>query len=106
MNDADTRAGTIPKAGGADTESAQLFCRPDGLIEAIYTETIDLAQLGPTVIHRASHVEPDTAGRWWADLSPSGGSQLGPFACRSAALAAERHWLLDHLSASGGRAAD
>ena len=31
-------------------------------------------------IRRASHVEPDEAGRWWADLSPVGGPRLGPFA--------------------------
>ena len=90
----------------AGTESAELFCRLDGRIEAIYTEAIDLTRLGPATIRRASHVEPDAAGRWWADLSPSGGSRLGPFACRSAALAAERHWLLRRLDACGVRIAD
>ena len=38
---------------------------------------------------RASHVEPDADGRWWADLSPVAGPRLGPFEVRSAALDAE-----------------
>lgn len=105
MKDANAGAGVAPVAESAGSESAELFCRPDGRIEAVYTEAIELARLGQTVIRRASHVEPDTAGRWWADLSPSGGGQLGPFACRSAALAAERQWLLGRLAASCGRSA-
>jgi hypothetical protein len=44
-------------------------------------------------ITRASHVEPDAEGYWWADMGPSGGPVLGPFTSRSAALGAERGWL-------------
>jgi len=87
-------------AGSPDGEPAELFCRPDGRIEAVYTELIALGQFGTIAIRRASHVEPDDAGHWWADLKPCGGGRLGPFACRSAALAAERHWLSDRLAAS------
>jgi len=45
---------------------------------------------------RGSHVEPDSAGHWTADLSPVGDPILGPFATRSEALAAEIAWLRDH----------
>jgi hypothetical protein len=49
-------------------------------------------------IQRASHVEPDEQGQWWADLAPVHGPKLGPFAVRSAALDAERCWLEAFLS--------
>ena len=58
-----------------------------------YAEAIDLGALGGVTIRRASHVEPDQEGRWWADLGPVGGPRLGPFGVRSAALAAEVQWL-------------
>jgi hypothetical protein len=74
----------------------QLVVRPGGQVACIYAEAIDLAALGPLAIRRASHVEPDRNGQWRADLRPSDGPVLGPFAWRSAALAAEQTWLLDH----------
>jgi hypothetical protein len=67
-----------------------------GTIRTIYDETIDLAVLGLAVITRASHVEPDEHGRWWADMRPVAGPMLGPFALRSEALSAERTWLDTH----------
>lgn len=71
-----------------------LFVRPDGTIQAIYDETIDLSTIGAVNIRRASHVEPATNGPGWtADLTPVGGPVLGPFTKRSAALAAEIEWL-------------
>ena len=53
-----------------------------------------LRALGKLQITRASHVEPDSDGNWWADMGPSGGPVLGPFGTRGEALAAERRWLL------------
>ena len=35
----------------------------------VYDEAIDLSQLGELTIRRASHVEPDDQGLWWADLA-------------------------------------
>ncbi len=66
---------------------------PGGVVTCLYDERLDLAALGEVSVRRASHVEPDAAGRWWADLSPSAGPRLGPFALRSEALAAEVVWL-------------
>jgi hypothetical protein len=54
---------------------------------------IPLAELGRLSITRGSHVEPDSEGRWIADLSPVDGPRLGPFEHRSQALAAEVDWL-------------
>lgn len=64
-----------------------------GCVHTLYAETIDLKALGALCIRRASHVEPDEHGQWWADLAPMQGPKLGPFACRSEALDAERQWL-------------
>jgi hypothetical protein len=64
-----------------------------GEIRCLYDEMIDLTQLGPPAITRASHVEPDASGQWWADLSPVDGPQLGPFHHRTEALGAEHAWL-------------
>ncbi len=74
----------------------ELIVGPDGQLRGLYDEVIDLAALGRLTITRGSHVEPTADGRWTADLSPVDGPRLGPFACLSQALAAEREWLLAH----------
>ena len=74
----------------------QLLIRPDGRIDYVYGEAIDLSLLGTLEIRRGSHVEPTRDGRWTVDLSPVNGPRLGPFALRSAALAAEHEWLNTH----------
>ncbi len=73
-----------------------LLIDPRGSVRCLYAEAIDLAALGVLRIQRASHVEPDAQGIWWADLAPSSGPKLGPFPKRSAALHAERNWLELH----------
>ena len=70
-----------------------LIIERDGTIRGIYGEETNLALLGPLHISRASHVEPDAQGNWWADLAPIGGPCLGPYVQRSQALDAERVWL-------------
>jgi hypothetical protein len=71
----------------------EIIISPRGDALAVYDEAIDLATIGRLSIRRASHVEPDDQGRWFADLAPVSGPQLGPFGLRSEALAAERAWL-------------
>lgn len=75
----------------------KLRVRTDGTVSCLYTEELDVAGLGVAMVTRASHVEPDGEGRWWADLAPSGGPRLGPFQRRSEALAAEAAWLEANL---------
>ncbi len=67
-----------------------------GTIHCVYGEAIDLNVLGRVSIRRASHVEPDDTGHWFADLSPVAGPRIGPFDRRSEALAAELAWLNAH----------
>jgi hypothetical protein len=74
----------------------QLLIDPSGGVKCIYGETIDLTAFGALQIARGSHVEPDPAGQWWADLSPVSGPKLGPFENRSQALKAEVAWLEAH----------
>jgi hypothetical protein len=74
----------------------QLVIDKGGAVRCIYSEAIDLSALGSPAISRASNVEPDQQGRWWADIGPVGGPVLGPFDCRSQALAAEAVWLESH----------
>ena len=68
-----------------------------GAVRCVYAEELDVAAIGTVRITRASHVEPDETGHWRADITGAGGPVLGPFARRSAALAAERQWLEEHL---------
>jgi hypothetical protein len=81
----------------------QILIEPGGAVRCVYSEEIDLTVLGSPAIIRASQVEPDQQGRWWADLSPIQGPLMGPFRHRSEALAAEHSWLETHwLGHTGG----
>jgi hypothetical protein len=66
----------------------------NGVTRCIADEALNLRKLGKLQITRASHVEPDRDGYWWADMGPSGGPMLGPYVSRSEALGAEREWLM------------
>jgi len=74
-----------------------LLVSAQGAVRCVYAEDFDLTSLGALEISRASHVEPDKTGRWWADITPVGGPVLGPFGRRSDALAAEQRWLDGNL---------
>ena len=70
-----------------------------GVIRMIYSDGLAcLLGEGVGSINRASHVEPGIGG-WFADMSPVNGPNLGPFALRADALAAEINWLeLNYIS--------
>lgn len=78
----------------------ELVIRPEGDVEMIYDERLDVRAIGTPTIRRASHVETTDNGDWMADLSPVGGPVLGPFAVRSEALQAEHTWILGWLQTS------
>jgi hypothetical protein len=75
------------------TSEMELVVGCDGGVRCIYDEALDLRELGKLQITRASHVEPDAEGNWFADMGPSGGPVLGPYGSRTEALGAERRWL-------------
>jgi hypothetical protein len=62
----------------------------------MYAEDNDPAKLGTALISRASHVEPDSQGRWSVDLGPVTDPLLRPFNRQSEALAAELDCLEDN----------
>jgi hypothetical protein len=76
----------------------ELVVGVDGMARCIYDEESDLRELGKLQITRASHVEPDRDGFWWADMGPVAGPVLGPFKNRTEALQAEREWLASQLA--------
>ena len=71
----------------------ELVVDAGGDVRCVYGEELDLRELGKLHITRASHVEPDRHGFWWADMRPVDGPVLGPFKNRTEALQAERGWL-------------
>ena len=76
------------------TTEMELVVDSGGDVRCIYDEALDLLELGKLQITRASHVEPDRDGYWWADMGPVRGPVLGPFGNRTEALQAERGWLV------------
>jgi hypothetical protein len=75
------------------TSEMELVVDAGGDVRCIYDEALDLRELGKLQITRASHVEPDAEGYWWADMGPVDGPVLGPFRSRSEALLSESRWL-------------
>lgn len=72
----------------------EIFVDADGSVQFVYSdEAAALFRGEAQETRRASHVEPDGAGAWTADLSPVGGPVLGPFVTRAEALGAEVAWL-------------
>ena len=76
------------------TTEMELVVDAGGDVRCIYGEELDLREIGRLQITRASHVEPDAEGYWFADMGPSGGPVLGPYGSKSDALEAEREWLI------------
>ena len=75
------------------TAEMELVVDAGGDVRCVYGEELDLREIGKLQITRASHVEPDRDGFWWADMGPVDGPVLGPFKSRTEALGAERGWL-------------
>ena len=56
----------------------ELVVDAGGDVRCVYGEELDLREIGKLQITRASHVEPDRDGFWWADMGPVDGPVLGP----------------------------
>ena len=85
------------------TSEMELVVDVGGDVRCVYGEELDLREFGKLQITRASHVEPDRDGFWWADMGPVDGPVLGPYGSRTEALRAEREWLIneEHCGLSG-----
>jgi len=71
---------------------------PDGTAVMIYTEDIDVAEIGDVrSITRVSTVEPTSGNQWAADMRPIGGPVIGTFNKRSDALTAEVNWIEENI---------
>ena len=80
----------------------ELVVDAGGDVRCVYGEELDLREIGKLQITRASHVEPDRDGSWWADMGPINGPVLGPFRNRTEALGAERGWLTNYRQFRNG----
>lgn len=70
----------------------------NGRMQFIYNDDLAfLLELGASETRRASHVEPGSDGKWYADMAPVSGPTLGPFDLRQTALDAEVEWLLENV---------
>jgi len=67
--------------------------RPSGQVRTVFDDSLDLRSVGRISIKRGSYVEPNSDGKWSADLSVVDGPVLGPYDKHSDALAAEVDWL-------------
>ena len=68
------------------TSEMELVVDAGGDVRCVYGEELHLRELGKLQFTRASHVEPDAEGYWWADMGPVDGPVLGPYGSRSEAL--------------------
>jgi len=77
--------------------------RKDATIEFIYDDDLKcfIDTNTGTKIFRASHVEPDENGKWFADLGPVKGPKLTGFNTRAEALNAEVKWLQQNYLRQG-----
>jgi hypothetical protein len=75
----------------------------NGSVSCLYSDALELDQIGRLTISRGSHVEPNLDGQWTADMSPVCGPTLGPYRSRRDALAAEVSWLEANWLASLSR---
>jgi hypothetical protein len=94
----DSRSVSSTATDGANSsrsryEDVALLVNAGGDVRCINDEALDLRERRKLQITRASHVEPDRDGFWWADMAPVDGPVLGPFRNRTEALEAERGWL-------------
>ena len=84
------------------TNEMELVVGVDGVARCIYDEALDLREIGKLQINRASHVEPDRDGFWWADMGPVDGPVLWPYQSRTEALEVERGWLTNYRQFRNG----
>lgn len=76
-----------------------LFVNTDGSVAGLYSEAIDLRELGRLDVQRAALVEFDNARQQWVVTSPDG-YELGAFKTKSSALLFEEDFVSNKLERS------
>jgi hypothetical protein len=69
---------------------------PDGTFKCLYTEEIDLRELGALTTERASHVEPNNETGLW-EVRLASGQYIGARPTRKEALEFEVRYLQERL---------
>ena len=79
-------------------EKVTVFAESDGSVRCVYTEAVDLSEIGKLYIDRASHVEFDHASQcWtvtWTEASEMRRSDCAKFLTRTEALRWEEEQLI------------
>ena len=95
-------ARVIPEAvGGHSGDPVEVVVDAAGRLQMVHDDRLDLTDLGPVRVRRASDVEPlgsvwaGEGMKWWAHMR--GGPTLGPFEKRADAILAERAYLSARL---------
>ena len=79
------------------TSEMELVVDVGGDVRCIYDEALDLREIGKLQITRASQVEPERDGFWWADMGPVYGPVLWHYCSRSVALGVEKECVKSYL---------
>ena len=80
-------------------KSFKVIIGNDGIARFIYDDAVMgvMNEISEKVcVKRASHVEPDENGLWFADMAPVGGEKFIGFKTRQEALDFEVDWLNQH----------
>lgn len=75
---------------------------PDGTIESLYTDEIDLQEIGNLSVKRASHVEFNSDKQAWFVTIVDTGEVFGPHKTRKAALKEEVEVLESRMESNPG----
>lgn len=78
------------------TSSKKIVIQSNGTISYIWSDDIDLSELGDVQVSRASHVEFNNKSKKW-EAHTVGGTFIGAFKKRSDAIAAEVKYLEERL---------
>lgn len=95
-----------PATGSTPETEAEVVIEPDGGVAFVYSDELYEALAGAfdLTTRRAGRVEPTVDGAWAVDVSPVTGSaspvEIGVFARRGDALAAEAEWVRNYLRGS------
>jgi len=91
-------------------EKVTIFAEKNGSVRCVYTEAVDLSEIGKLYIDRASHVEYDNVSKcWrvtWTEASEVRCGDSAKFASRTEALQWEEKQLIAAMARAHGVGAE